>query len=86
VTYAGRDLSKVSEATSPDTDLRRFAAEAAKLTGPINDFFDQVLRQSLAANERRRVCRGPLSRERGEVLDVGLEHEQATHRHRRAEL
>jgi glycyl-tRNA synthetase len=36
-------LSKVSQATGPDTDLRRFAAEAAALTGPINDFFDQVL-------------------------------------------
>jgi len=36
-------LSKVSEATGPDTDLQRFAAEAAALTGPINDFFDQVL-------------------------------------------
>jgi glycyl-tRNA synthetase len=36
-------LSKVSEATGPDTDLLRFAAEAAALTGPINDFFDQVL-------------------------------------------
>jgi hypothetical protein len=33
----------VSEATGPGTDLRRFAAEAAALTGPINDFFDQVL-------------------------------------------
>jgi glycyl-tRNA synthetase len=36
-------LGKVSEATGPDTGLRRFAAEAATLTGPINDFFDQVL-------------------------------------------
>jgi glycyl-tRNA synthetase len=36
-------FGKVSEATGPDTDLRRFAAVAAPLTGPINDFFDQVL-------------------------------------------
>jgi glycyl-tRNA synthetase len=36
-------LGKVSEATGPDTDLQSFAAEAAALTGPINDFFDQVL-------------------------------------------
>jgi glycyl-tRNA synthetase len=36
-------LGKVSETTGPDTDLQHFAAEAATLTGPINDFFDQVL-------------------------------------------
>jgi glycyl-tRNA synthetase len=36
-------LSKVSEATGPDTDLQHFAAEASALTGPINDFFGQVL-------------------------------------------
>ena len=36
-------LDKISEATGPDTDLRHFAAAASALTGPINDFFDQVL-------------------------------------------
>ena len=36
-------LDKVSEATGPDTALRHFATAAAALTGPINDFFDQVL-------------------------------------------
>ena len=36
-------LDKVSEATGPDTDLRHSATAASALTGPINDFFDQVL-------------------------------------------
>jgi glycyl-tRNA synthetase len=36
-------LDKVSEATGPDADLRHFATGASALTGPISDFFDQVL-------------------------------------------
>jgi glycyl-tRNA synthetase len=33
---------KVNEVTGPDTSLRDFAAQASTLTGPINDFFEQV--------------------------------------------
>jgi glycyl-tRNA synthetase len=36
-------LDKISETAGPDTDLRHFATAASALTGPVNDFFDQVM-------------------------------------------